>query len=456
MKNLLFGLLILLGIVLTIFLLMHSSPPRQQVAQEPAATETENGQEVVVFPEPPPGAIVFDLKYRGLSGKKDELRYNSFWGFGGNAKDTPFLADLKKNVKDFEAVYNPYFKGAEWSAVEIKDSKTVALYIDLDADGKVSDNEKILPIQNSESNPYNRTEFMTPDFVMKTRENRQVPFRALLQATFYETQERPQFMWSPSCVLEGTSTIDDRPARLILFTNGFSGSFKDFERSSFSLQIGKEQAGGYVPRDMLSSIIHHNGQFYNLKFNGHHGKNSTVRAILTEYTGDTGNLTTQLMGDNKLEAKLSSANIAGTKDTTVQFNISSEQAKLPTGYYRLNRGYVNYSAENGNKWRLDFQDGPEFTIDADKISNVELGKPKLSISAVEENKRYQSDVKEQKVYSEGTDIYISRIIKGKEGELYGRFSQQNANSRDYNPIKPKLRIVDAEGEEVAAAEIEYG
>jgi len=453
MKKIIVGLLILFVVILAVFLLMQSSETQQQqVAQQAAPTETE--PEAMVFPEPPPGAIVFDMKYRGLSGEKDELRYNSFWGFGGGAHDTPFIADLKKNVKHYEAVYNPYFKGAEWSAAELKDNKVVALYIDLNADGKVSDNEKILPIQNSEPSSYNRIEFVTPDFLMTTRDNQQVPFCALLQATFYG-QSRPQFMWSPSCVLEGTSIINGRPAKLILFTD-FTGSFKDFGRSSYSLQIGKEQTGSHIPRDMLSSIINHNGQFYNVEFNGRHGKNSAVRAILTEYKGDTGNLTTQLTGDTNLQAELTSANIAGSKDSTVQFNLGSEQAKLPTGSYKLNRGYVNYSVDNDDKWRLDFKEGPEFTIDADKTCNVELGKPALTISAVEESKRYQSDDKEQTVYPEGTNIYISRIIKGKEGELYGRFSQINENSRGYSAIEPELKIVDSEGKEVAAAKIKYG
>jgi hypothetical protein len=453
MKNFLIAILILVGILLAIFLLKQSSEhQQQQAAQQPTPTETE--PEATTFPEPPPGAIVFDLKYRGLSGEKDELRYNSFWGFGYSQNQSPFLTDLKKKIKDFEAVYNPNFVGAEWSAAEIKDNKVIALYIDLDANGKVSDNEKILPIKDSEPSPNDRTEFVTPDFVMSTQDNHQVKFRALLQAAYYG-QPRPQFMWSPSCVLEGTSTINGQPAKLILFTNGFSGSFEEFGRSSYSLQSDKEQTGSYIPRTMLSSIINHNGQLYNLKFNGHHGKNSTVRAILTDYTGDTGSLTTQLMGDKNLEAKLNSATIAGTKDTTVQFNLGSEQAKLPTGSYKLNRGYVNYSTDNSDSWRLDFTEGPEFTINADKTSNVELGKPVLSISAVEENKRYQSDVKEQTVYPEGTNVYISRIIKGKGGELYGRFSQKPQNS-GYTDIEPEIKIVDSEGKEVAAAKIKYG
>lgn len=457
MKKFLISFLILACVlVVTFFIMQRSKTQQQQVAQQPTAIDTEASREVTVFPEPPPGAIVFDMKYRSLSGGKDELRYNSYWGYGGNSKETPFLANVKKKVKDFETVYNPSFKGAEWSAVEIKDNKAIALYIDLNTDGKLSDNEKILPIQNSEPSSYNRTEFVTPDFIMKTRDNRQVPFRALLQATFYGQQERPNFMWSPSCVLEGTSTINGQPAKLILFTNGFSGSFEDFGRSSLSLQAGKEKTGSYVSRQVLSSIINHNEQFYNIEFNGRHEKSSTVRAILTKYTGATGNLTTQLSGNTNLKAKLSSASIAGSKDTTVRFNLASEQAELPTGSYKLSTGYVNYSIENGDKWRLDFKEGPEFTIDADKTCKVELGKPVLSVSAVDENKRYQNDVKEQTVYSEGTNIYISRIIKGKGGELYGRFSQRQENSPRYIDIEPEIRIVDSEGKEVAAAKIKYG
>ena len=457
MKKFLIGFLILACVLLAIFLLMQSSrTPQQQVVQQPAPTVTETEPEVTVFPEPPPGAIVFDMKYRSLSGEKDELRYNSYWGFGGNSKETPFLADLKKDVKDFETAYNPSFKGAEWSAVEIKDNKAIALYIDFDANGKVSDNEKVLPIQHSESSPNSRTEFVTPDFTMNTRDNRQVPFRALLRADCYGQPVRPHCMWSPSCVLEGTSTINGQPAKLILFTNGFTGSFKDFGRSSLSLQAGKVETGTYVSKQVLSSIIYYNGQFYNVEFNGRHEKDSTVRTILTKYSGDTGNLTTQLTGNTNLTAKLSNANIAGSKDPTIQFNIASEQAKLPTGSYKLNRGYVNYNTDNGDKWRLDFQEGPEFTIDADKTCNVELGKPVLSISAVDENKRYQSDVTEQTIYTKDTNVYISRIIKGKSGELYGRFYQQTENSRSYNAIEPDIKIVDSEGKEVVATKIKYG
>lgn len=405
---------------------------------------------------PPPGAIVFDMDYQGLSGKPDELRYNSYWGFGQSSTETPFLADVKKNVKDIETVYNPNFKGAEWSAVEVKDNQAVALYIDLDANGKLSDNEKILPIQNSESSPNNRKEFVTPDFIITSHDGRQVPFRALLQVAFYGLQARPNCMWSPSCVLEGTSKINGQPIKMILFANGFSGSFEEFGGSSLSLQTGKEDTGNYVPRQTLSSIINHDGQFYNVEINGQHGKNSKVRAILTKYTGATGRLAVTLSSDRDLKSKLNSATITGNKDNTINFSIPDNRSVLPAGAYKLNRGYINYGVKEDNEWRLSFTDGPEFTINAEQTCELKPGKPVLSVSAVDENKRYQSDVKEQTVYTKDTNIYISRVIKGKSGELYGRFSQRQENSSGYTDIEPEIKIVDSEDKEVAATKIKYG
>ena len=87
---------------------------------------------------------------------------------------------------------------------------------------------------------------------------------------------------------------------------------------------------------------------------------------------------------------------------------------------------------------------------------IKLGKPVLSVRAIDEKKRYSRDVKEQTVYAKGTDVHISRIVKGKAGELYGRFSQRKDNSRGYTDIQPDIRIVDSEGKEVVAAKIKYG
>ncbi len=445
MKKFLIGLVVIAVLVVAILLLLQNG------------TESVVEQEVVEFPKPTPGAIVFDMKYRGLNGGKDDLRYNSYWGFGSRGNETRFIKELKKDIKELHIVYHPNFGKAQYSAVEVENKKAVAFYFDLNADEKFSDNEKILPIPAEKSGTSRGSEFVTPDFIVNTDDGKQLPFRTLLQVNFYGDSSRPNCMWSPSCVLEGTSTINGEPIKLILYiSSSFSVTFKEYGRCSYSLLTEAEKVRGYVPRHTLSSIINHDGQFYHMKLYGSHEKNKSIRAVLEKYTGDTGELAIELSGKTKLNSKPSHMSIIGSNDTTIQFNVPSGEAKLPTGAYKLNRSYINYGMEKDDEWQLDFTEGPEFMIEADKTSDIELGVPVLTISAIDEKKRYRSDAKEQTTYSKGTNIFISRIIKGKVGELYGRFSQRDDDHDRLKGIEPDIRIVDADGKEVAAAKIKYG
>ena len=163
----------------------------------------------------------------------------------------------------------------------------------------------------------------------------------------------------------------------------------------------------------------------------------------------------QMTGETDLRAELSSASVTGCKDTTIRFNVPSGQAEIPTGAFTLNSGYINYGAEADDQWRVSFSEGPEFELAAQKICTLELGKPVLSVWAVEEAKRYQSDVKEQSVYAKGTDIYLQTKIRGKAGELYSRFSHGTGGGQQ-NDVEPAIRITDSNGKEVVSARMEYG
>jgi hypothetical protein len=265
MKNYVIGLLLMIVMAAgAVFLLWKPDIQPQRATPPVSSDETETDQKSEDFREPQSDEVVFDMRYRGLSGKKDELRYNSYWGFGGDEKDTPFLKALKKKVVEgLHAVYNPHFYEArKWSALEVKDGKVVAFYFDLNADGKVAENEKILPIPAEKSNTSasSRWDFVTPDFVLNKDKDQPIPFRALLQASIYGDSSRPQDMWSPSCVLEGTATVAGKPTKLILYTGGFSGSFTEYGRCSYSLLATDEKPGRYVSRHTLSSLVNYNGQ----------------------------------------------------------------------------------------------------------------------------------------------------------------------------------------------------
>ena len=437
-------------LIVIAFLLKSSKTELPQFSEPVVAIDTEVDPNVMDFPEPSDGAIVFDMAYCGLDGGEDQLRYNSYWGYGEQERESPFIKALKKNVKDLKLVYNPNYENAQWSAVEMNKNKPVAFYFDLNADGKVSSNEKFLPIHEEDSAGRITAEFVTPDFIMNTKDGGKIPFRTLLQVNFYNQSSTPSYMWSPSCVLEGTSTINGEKAKLILFASGFSGSFSDFGRCSYYLEDEKEKIGRNVSRHTLSSIINYNGQFYNMMFEGTHAQDKMVRVLLEKYTGSTGELAVKFVGNEELVSELTGASIKGTKSGKINFSISGKQDKLPVSEYKLNSGYINYGTQD-NKWRLNFSEGPEFAINTDETTTIELGKPVLTVSAIDESKRYESDTKEQTAYAKGKTILLSRKVIGVAGENYGYFWDNKSKS-----IKPDIKIVDSDGKEVASREMEYG
>ena len=457
MKKFLIGFLILAFALVATFLIMQSSrTQQQQVTQQPTVIETEASREVTDFPEPPPGAIVFDMKYRSLSGGKGELRYNSYGGYGGNSKETPFLANVKKKVKDFETVYNPNFKGAEWSAVEVKGNEVVAFYFDRNADGKVSDDEKILPVQSEKTETSGYGTFVTPDVVLNTEDGRQMPFSALLEVRFDVESGHLSNTWSPSSVLEGTAIIAGKPTKLILYTDGFSGPYTQFGGSSYSLLGADELTGEDLPKQRLSSLFNYNGQYYRLKLRGTYEKDKSVQAVLEEYAGATGELAVKLTGNPGLTARRRGAALQGSNDSTIHLSISDSQSVVPAEAYKLRSVYFNYGDETGDQRGVHITEGPEFKVEAGKTCNVELGKPMLSVRAIDEKQRNQSNAREQSVFPEGTEIHLSPKITGKAGEFYRWFGKQPDISRHGEDIEPTIRIVDSKGKEVASATMEYG
>ncbi len=422
--------------------------PPSRAGDPPAATAAGG-------PEATPAAAVFEMKYRGLGGPDDPLNYNSYWGYGsGGGENEPFVQAVKSQVKECAVLSNPSLQKSRWSVVELKDGKPIALYFDVNADGKLSDDEKFVAAARTESNTPFPYAFVTSDFTMHTNDQREVPFRVLLVGNAYGTNQ-VSYMWSPACVLEGQATLAGEPLKLFLFADGFQGAFTTFGSCSYILLPAGQNLQRFQPRSRLSSLVYHKGTFYRLKLSGAHEKGKTVQVAFTKDTTPTGQLAVTLQGKETLKVRLRRSTINGAAGNSIYFEMPDTQTPLPEGRYRLANGTVGYGAGNDSDWQVTFRDGPAFEINAGKTGQIELGGLTLAVNAVDEKERYQNDVKQRSTYAKGTSIYLSPQIKGKAGEVYTRFDQKSGGN-NLTGEKPRITVRDPDGKTVAWADMEYG
>ena len=416
----------------------------------------------------PPGAIVFDLKYRAQTGGSDDIEYRSFWGYGGSTEETKtnaFLQDVRKKAGTLHYVYNYPFSGRKWSAVEYRGRRATALYFDLDGDGRLGENERLEPTRKSPQG----YEFITPDFINPLDDSQQTLCRALLQVNFYRGSSEPNSMWSPAALLEGTTIINERPVRLLLYANNPGGRFDRFGSSSYSLLSGeraKISADQYVPRERLSSLIPSDGlpasgatnQFYRVAIEGRRSNGLPARVVLVKDTSPTGTLAVKLASSNAVQAAVSSLDLYGLDDQTVFFRIASSQGKvsLPVGTYSLQNGYASYGGKDSREWEVWFSGGPSATVKAGELCEVALGQPTMKVRAIEERERYNSGATVQTSFKQGTRIYLSPSIIGKGHEAFTRFLRRTSASGERPERPPKVTITAPGGKEVLSATMEYG
>ena len=263
------------------------------------------------------------------TGGADDIAYHAFYGYGGGDEETrtnTFLQDVRKRASSLHYVCNFALTGRKWAAVEYHGRQACALYFDLNADGKLSENERILPTRKADQG----VEFITPDFVQPVEGGGQTLCRVLLQVNFYKGNSEPNCMWSPAALLEGAATLNGRPARLLLYASNPGGGFDQYGRSSYSLLLGdqaKPVPGQYVPRETLSSLIASEGQFYHLTLEGRYSNGLPARVLLAKDTSPTGALAVKLVGSNALQATFSSLDLHGAEDKTDRSAASAPRKK---------------------------------------------------------------------------------------------------------------------------------
>lgn len=434
----------------------------------PAPAAVEDLSAVTGLGEVPTGAVVFDLKYRGATGAKDDIEYRSFYGYGGvDGEKSGFVDEVQKQARHITRIRHYSLGGRPWSALEHEGLKVAAFYFDLNDDGHLTDNERIRPTRVEGSS----VEFITPDFRLRpgvgTEPHAEVTMRVLLRADFYGRGDTPSFMWSPACVLDGQATLSGKAARLILFSDGFEGGFDRFGRGYYALMPADEplMPGRYIGREMLSSLVQSEGKYYRLRLDGKRSSGHPARAVLTPDASAVGGLSVRLegRGTNVLYSSLDGAYLEGVQDRTVYLRLANGGAKLPVGAYRVTRGDINYGSNTQMDWHVGFSGGGEVRIGgsgSDPLTDMVLGHPSLAIRVVREEDRYQADAKETTKFSKGTKVYIEPRITCRDGAVLTRFARLGGGSgggrERQHDVEPRLQVANVEGKELLAQKMEYG
>ena len=401
---------------------------------------------------PPLDEGIFNLKYRGIDSSDEELRISSWYGYAsffgpfteGNA---PPLSDFAKSLNlkadKIEYVQNPNFKSSEFVVIEYQNNAPVALYIDLNVNGKLDKGEKILPITRKDSQDI---DFLTPNFEMQSSDGQKYPYRYIIRSRGLGST-----MWGSACVWEGKGKIEGKPYRIVLFDGGQDGDFTQFGNDSCMIKPDEPKKKVSYNRTTLSRIINLNNQFYKLNFS-----DDKTRLNIQKDTTPLGFLKMNFSAKSDMNISDLYLTLKGATDSEIYFNRRPEMSKtekLPAMAYKLGSCSVEYGPQETEKvWSLDFQGSDPFEIKADNTTELVLGEPKMKAQAIDENNRYRNPEKFGTVYKRGTTVYISREINGKSGEKYGRFIQGN----NWNGVEPQIIIKDKTGKQVYSGSMQYG
>lgn len=440
----------------------QAAQPRQTIAE---MVEEGSPQPLGDQPQLPPAdqlgeKVTFELAYRSITGKEDDFGNLGGWGFGSSSDDNSFISAVREQTKNKLFISsNHYLKDRQLTAVEYKGKEVLHAYFDLNADGQLSADEILSPVEVSQRvRRGDSTVFMTPDFMLKNTQDQPTPFSVLLWVHFYGDSKVPNVTWSPIGLYEGTADMNGSPVKLYLLPDFGTKSYTQYARSRYALIPASHDMKQYIRRNTFSSIIVQDSTFYRVVVEEISPLAKTLKVSLIEDKTPRGKIALNIQGKEAMKHRLSSANIRGSEDKTVYFQIGQGMNELPVGSYEISYGSFQYGKETLEEYYTSFRNIPAFSMKADQETTIEVGKPEVKLQAVELSKRYHSDKQYKTEFPEGTEIYIDAAFVGLAKETYSSFDQR-VKKEDYwthETMKARIKIVDAQGNEIANQELEYG
>jgi len=415
--------------------------------------------------------ISFDLKYLGLTAKKGEPRYGMCFGFEQmDEANTSFTKSL--NLPRGKGVYVRHDPETatlggygDSMALEMDGDRAVALYVDLNGDGKFSPNEKIPPSKDK-SPTGEGTLFVTPDFKAKTKDGKETLYRFLLIQSFDEIQALGgrkttgnRISVFPACVWEGSAPMDGKPFHLVLFDRDFDGLLSTLGKDRFLLMPETEYAKG-LERDVslqaapLNRLAIVNGRFFDVHVETAAGSAQPSKVILRKSEIATSKLVLEVKGSEGVKANLATLQLrVGEENLLLVWDgASSVQKELPVGAYQMAWPALQYGSAKSDEWTVDICMESGITVEPGAPYAMKLGELNLTPSVDLMQVRSKSDTKPQTVFKKGDDILCWSEVRGAAGERYTLFKKIGGG----NIGDPQIRILSAEGRQVASGSTSYG
>lgn len=420
------------------------------------AIEPETAKNEIVTGEP----ILFELTWRGVSGGEDDLRIYGGPGYKAPEDQTsPFLDAVRQKVTgDLQVVYNATLPARSFSMLELRDDLAQHFYFDVNADGQLSDDECFSPIEvASLQSVENTVVFATPEFVSDGRDGKPEPVKYFVTARMISGRSTPYVRWAWGGVYEGSGMTGDQAMRFYLLPSYNGQGYTQFSKGMYALLPESADQLKLLPRGTLSSLIIHEGTFYRLSFKPTDDPKK-LTAYLAEDKCPRGKMDLKIAGNEGFSYKLRHVGIIGAADETIIFDVDNRAMEVPVGEYGISYGYFNYGTGEAIDYMTSIKNVSAFTLKADQTTVVQLGEPKVKLEAVELEKRYAKDRKSMTTFTEGTSIYLNTGFVGTAGETYGSFRKYETieSRRRSMTLKGRIKIADAQGNEVVNQELEYG
>ncbi len=410
-------------------------------------------QEITQAPEVITGEeITFTLTYHGRTGENESLISAAYLFRDADFSDSTFIASVKEQAEnDVHITHNPLLVGREFSAVEHKDEAPLFLYFDVNADGQLSDNEKLPPtdIPGAQKGGPDVITFRTPDFRVTDQDGQHSLFRVILLARIFFGNF--DINWTMMGLYEGVARLGGKDMKLVLNPHFASQSYTQYGRSYWKLSPAANEKTSVTSGGSFSSLIQHDGILYRVKVKGTSEDGRTLQLAIAEDKSPRGKFAFNFQGKEGFKFVLGGFSLHSVHDKTIQVSLRGKGAELPVGEYVASSGRIGYGKNEARGYLTFFDHIPAFSVKKGETTTVNLGNVQAGLRIIKLKNRHK-DVQNQTEFDQGDSIFIDTVFRGASGEIYSCF--KHLNNKDLN--NTLLKIYDCDKREIISGKIEYG